>query len=817
MRSPSRGTDLAVMLVVLGGVAATAAGWSRLDDVQWRTTQHLRWFVGLWLGASLLIFARRSSPLGAGAALFATATAATGQFGALLAIAAIAWSAGVVGHLVLRRWPGATWLEGELVGLTLYGTVIGLLVHLPVNYPGVYALLLALPLLLGHHTARAHAAAAWVVLRQPATGGAFERLLGGAAVALATLHLVVVMMPELGYDALVTHLLLPARIAWDHVWHFDVDHHVWAVMPMLGDWLYTLGYLLAGEPGARFVNLGCILLLAALVHRLARWAGGDPRGATAAVLVYLATPLTLTESSSLFIESVWSCAVVGGAAAVFGLLARGERDPGGNDPVGQRRRLVVAGLLLGGAMAAKALTMLVLPVLALLLGLGWRRWLARDSRGAIAAGGVAFLAVGGLPYARAFVLTGNPVFPFYNTLFRSPHYPLEDFKPPPMFEVGTSWDVLWRITFDAPRYLEAKAGAAGFHWLLVVAPVALGCLLAKQRRGLGLLAVAAAITWLTFRQTAYLRYVFPSFVLAAAAAGAALGGALRLGTLARRGLWSATIAAITLDLFWFASGSYGATISTTALASAAGRDAWIAERRPLRSAVAVVNGLNTARLPVAFFCQPFGTGLTAEGLWTNWYNPDLCTAVLTVQTADEMAARLDDAGAHYLLLTPDWRDAERRALVAAVSDEVHRVGDVSIRRLRDEHRFRCELLLAPRFEAAGWTVAGTATIDAGAGARLGAGGHVRQQVAVVGGRAHRLVARLGAAEPGRPASARLSVAWVDGRGRTLHQTAQNVACQADAPLHSMDVVAPAGAVAAVVVAANQGEAPVWFESLSFRR
>src|SRR5690606_6745680 len=157
----------------------------------------------------------------------------------------------------------------------------------------------------------------------------------------------VAWMPGSGHDALVSDLLLPSRIAWQHVWEFDVDLYAWGVMPMLGDWLYVIGYMLAEETGARLINLFAILLLGRQIYELVTWLGGNRLGGYAALLIYLSTPLTMTESSSLFIEAAWSCLVVGGAMAV---LRTASRDQGQQtvDP----RHLVIAGILLGGALAA---------------------------------------------------------------------------------------------------------------------------------------------------------------------------------------------------------------------------------------------------------------------------------------------------------------------------------------------------------------------------------------------------------------------------------------------------------------------------------
>ena len=156
-------------------------------------------------------------------------------------------------------------------------------------------------------------------------------------------------MPEVGHDALAMHLFVPAHLSLRHEWSFDVTKYVWAVMPMMGDWLFSIAYMLGGETAARLINVSFIFILCRLVRDLVLWAGGNAVGARWSVLLFLATPLTFTESSSLYIESVWASFVVAGSLSIFKLLPSAEDN--------KKIQLPIAGLLLGGALAAKAVTL----------------------------------------------------------------------------------------------------------------------------------------------------------------------------------------------------------------------------------------------------------------------------------------------------------------------------------------------------------------------------------------------------------------------------------------------------------------------------
>lgn len=806
-------------VAVLAGAALTAYGWFAPEG-SWRTAPHLS-YVGGILGCVLAVLAVgarrqwRALPIG-----FVAAVVMATAFGQLGAIATVAWfalSSVAFGRLVLRSTPQLGDLECGLVGMVLHGTVVGLLVALPVNVFGVYALLLTLPMALARHEVAAtlRRTVEWFAAeRQPGWCGWRDEAIAAAVVAIALVHQLVASMPEFGHDALVSHLMMPARIAYRGVWEFDVAAHVWCVMPALGDWLYTVGYVLAGESGARLVNLACVLVLARLVFDVARWLGAERVGALAAVALFLATPLTLTETSSLFIEGAWSCCIVGMAMAV--LRAVGS-DDGVAAPAGSRGgQLVVAGLLAGGGMAAKMITLMALPLLALVLMVRWRTWWPRH-RAAIAVALVASALIGGQPYVRALWHTGNPVFPFFNGVFKSPYYPPENFVAPHIFDVGTSWDVLYRMTFDSSRFLEALPGAGGFHWLLVVAPALLGFGLVRHRRALVLAGFAAGMLWLVFKQTAYLRYVFPTFAIACALGGAAIAGGLprtRGGAL----LGAAAVAAVVLDLVCFTTGGYNHEVALRVLFRERARQDYIAVRQPLRAAVHLVNELNREGTPVALLGPALATDLRADVLVPSWYNHVFASEVDAAKTPEAFGLLLAARRVRYVMLSASWSDEAARERVRAVSQEVRAIGDVSVRVLDERYRFRRELLRGGRFDdATAWQIAPEAHLEAGRGVVVTVAAPAVQKVEVSGGREYRMQAQVQRVDPLAPTNARLQVTWLDARGRTVDLHIQVFACQAEATAPSMDVVAPPGAVAALVYATGHSTSPVRFLELSFRQ
>lgn len=669
--------QLTVAVVLLAGAVLTLYGLYGLavqptEGGQWRWShEYLMTFLVFWV--ILAVLGAWRGPFVACVLVSSIVAIAVGVAVQVAVVVAGAVSAYALGRLLLRT-PDITITDGMMAGIVVYGTMLGLLAHLPVNTPGTWGILFTVPILMGWR----QVCSLWPMkVLSHQSGGLGLFMLHCAIAAAGMLHFLVSLMPEIGHDALAIHLFVPIYVAHNKVWNYDAGTYVWAVMPMLVDWLYTAGYLFAGEMGARLVNVGGIFLLASLVYRIGRWVGAGEGPAAWAVLLLLVTPLTFTESSSLFIEGMWSAFVLGGTFALMRLVTR----------VGDRNAaMLLAGLLLGGALEAKAVTFMILPVLGLIAIIGYHRWFSRETVSGAVLALLVFLTVGAIPYATAYALTGNPVFPFFNGYFQSPLYPHSNFTAPQMFDRGLAWDSLYRMTFYSGNYLEATPGASGFQWTLLVGPAVAVLIVTWQRRALMLALVVGAWLWLTFEQTAYLRYVFPSFALACVLVAAALSvPALTQGWM--RQAWTAVaMVTVVLNLMHFHSGTYYGEIDLRVIADPRARDAYIERNAPVRWAANVVNGLNLKQAPVAFFSAPLTAGLKSDALYANWYNLRFNAAVQKATGSTEMGHLLAQHKVKYVVLDERWEQSNSYPFVKEVTNEVARNQTVSVRRLDSRYK-----------------------------------------------------------------------------------------------------------------------------------
>ncbi|HYE14222.1 MAG TPA: hypothetical protein VD968_07275 [Pyrinomonadaceae bacterium] len=244
------------------------------------------------------------------------------------------------------------------------------------------------------------------------------------------------------------------------------------------DMVMGLARRLLGYRLGTLVNLGAMVWAGAVLERLLR---GFIRGAPArclAVLLLLLTEQLLFEISNYMVDLL-ALPLMLEAARLALTSHEGARE--------QRRTLARVGLYLGASLAFKLTNLAVaVPVLALCAyRFAARQWRFDARAAAYALAGVALPL---LPYSLyIYHQTGNPVFPLYNWLFKSPYWPVLDPRTErwgpivddPRFKSMRAWEVLlWPLLH--PFRVEHTAGDLGPHW---------------GRVSVGFLASIAGIAW----------------------------------------------------------------------------------------------------------------------------------------------------------------------------------------------------------------------------------------------------------------------------------------------------------------------------------
>jgi len=287
---------------------------------------------------------------------------------AMLAVAAFLISSCALGSKLLGASDDSSTdnqLCATLLGIAVYIFVMTFLARLPVNYPAVYLILLAIPVLIdirgvGRRLVSWGNALLRFRPRRRPQAAAFALL-----VFVLGMHWLIVPQPEASADGLAMHLAIPTNIAQHHVFTYRPGRIFWSVMPMGADWCYTIVYLLGGEFAARLLNFAVLLLVEALLYRAARRFVSPAIGFLILAL-FASTSLVQLVTGSMFIENFLAAMVLGMAAAIWQF-----------GDTGQRRYLYAAAVLGGTALATKfgglAYVAAALPVAAIEVRRQWVR------------------------------------------------------------------------------------------------------------------------------------------------------------------------------------------------------------------------------------------------------------------------------------------------------------------------------------------------------------------------------------------------------------------------------------------------------------
>ena len=413
------------------------------------------------------------------------AGAAAAMAALLLGLAGIAAGGLIDGRRTLSFW------SRLIAGLAVIAAVVGWLLPFPVHDPRFYLLAVGSLLLLRHRAVGAQlrvAASGWGELaRAHPAWLAFAVLAAGvASLGLA--------LPSLNYDDNVAHLILPDQLLAAGYYRMDVSSQLGAVAAWANNVLHGVATLLAGQEVSGAVNLLWLLLGLSGAYRLALAIGGSRAVALAAAAVFASHPLSAYFASTMQVD--------GAVAAVLLHLAA--------ELVNGKDRL--ASPWITGAMLGLLAGLKVSNVVYVLLPLAWWAWCAvrkREPRQLLILVAMA-AAVGGSSYAYAMWVTGNPVFPFYNAIFKSPFMPPINFHDA-RWDSGVDWRAAWDLTFNTSRFGESYPGAAGIALLVTLSGLVVE--IARPRGGrwiaLWMLVAGALMFW----QIQYLRYVFPAIAV----------------------------------------------------------------------------------------------------------------------------------------------------------------------------------------------------------------------------------------------------------------------------------------------------------------
>lgn len=575
---------------------------------------------------------------------------------ATLLLAALAVA---IGSLWVVQRSAADVVIAAASGLALIAGTLGWLLPYPLHHRFAY-LAVALGVCLWRRQALlAGARAVYRDWRAAVDAAPFCATLAVMLVGLASTG---AWLPTMQADDLAYHLGLPFQLQYNGVYAPDPRLQIWALAPWLGDVVHGIAQLLAGGEARGAVDALWLALSAAALGLLATALRADARTAWLVVALFASQPLLAALAAGMQTELP--------ATALLAALAL---------VIVQRERST-SGLFVGAALAGGLFALKFGQLVAALVMLIWAAWRTRGRVGGLPRAALALLVfalVAGSSYFYAWQISGNPLLPLFNDVFRSPLMPAHALADARWLSGFTPW-LPWSMTFDTSRYLEASAGACGFA-LVVLGGAWLLALARRETRGLAV--AASAVMLLPLLAVQYARYAFPGIALLLPplliAAAAALG--------ARRFVALAVVLCA-LNLAFQANAPWPvSTVARKRLLTNFGDAGYVLQRfAPERMLIADLRRRDPGDSVVLAMDKQAASvaELAGRGRTVAWYSPSLEAQRLR---ADEDASGalwrqlIDGTGARWLLLRPDHLgDAQRAALAAGAAQRIATAGEAEL-------------------------------------------------------------------------------------------------------------------------------------------
>lgn len=393
--------------------------------------------------------------------------------------------------------------------ICLYILVLNILIFFPVNNFQTYFLLLILPIFALFKYSSKLLVLNKKYLKNKLLGflksNQNQSILDVFIVSILSIYFFVGLMPESGYDALATHLFIPSYLQHYKMWDFDVNSYIWAVFPLGGELFYSFFYILADEQSSKLSLFLILIIILKILHFICSKINIPSKSL---ILLTITTPLIYLEASSMFIDLFW---LMSGLMLIALLI----------NVIVDNKLTFVDLVLLFFTVALFINSKLIALIYIAPLLVYFLYFIIKNNHFAYISDNLktsyGFLLIPVLwalsPFVISYWHTSNPVFPFFNAIFDSELNTVGDGNfTNSLFSHFIDYKILYNITFNSQKYLEASFGAPGFFWMLLFIPMSIRIFCRKYDFLTNLYIYSLLTFTAVFFFQSYLRYVIPSFI-----------------------------------------------------------------------------------------------------------------------------------------------------------------------------------------------------------------------------------------------------------------------------------------------------------------
>jgi hypothetical protein len=674
-------------------------------------------------------------------------------------------------------------------GLIAFGWVMQAAAFLPIHNATSYGVCLILIIFAGRRSLLSWFGSAHRGLRSWSDSEDVGlRIAVGMAQATIVFFAFVTRIPEMGTDALMTHLAITTQIVRDGRLIPDPSLLTWAYIPKSMHFAYLPVHILSGEYGLRLMHVVFgILPAAAVASEVAR--SGALKSSWLVVAFLVGSPLLLQESASIFVDSYLSFVSVAATLALIQLW---------RDGFPLRESMLVAALF-GGVGAAKLHGLAFAPFAGAIFIFGAAEGRLREHRWVILGGAVfVYFIIASPSYVIAWIATGNPLLPFFNQIFRSPFYSTDGFRFP--FAQPPIGLAMWRdMAVDGAKYLEGTGPLSMFHIFCFAPLVVLGLTFCRNPSFLIPAVIGLGHIALVIGVQNYLRYHTAGFFILSIAIGLVISH-LWKEKVARPVVVMAATTILFANALYAVKGSYlYLGINVWQLATAEGQARIESWRAPERAIVRATDALLGPNERAAIFWHSF-VGLSRSDMLPMhpFFGYSAWQAFDRALSAGTPASFFNKYGVTHVILRHGQQFQGSNALFEWLSKHARTVSSndgAAVYAISAESLF--DRVIIP-FESpiAGWDRSGTPTQTAGGGLRVSGANLAVRTFDAHDGQQFQLRLR---ASCTRGEIAWLHINWYDLRGAYMRPDIINRVCGPGMNDHDAVFVAPVGARRGAVI------------------
>lgn len=290
------------------------------------------------------------------------------------------------------------------------------------------------------------------------TGKKFDLTAGQKIIIIYALFtLAYVLVPLYGFDDLHKHLYVPkyvslfARFHFDPRWFFALDT---AIAPQSS---YASVFLLGGEYAIRLLNYFIIFACFFLTEDFSRRTF-NARVSIFAALTLMLTPFLLWAIGEPFIDSFVFLASILLTINIFHLF----------DSPAETNTVLFFLICAFALMCKQAALPLIIPFAVILVFMLGKRFVETKNYSIplyFFLGSALFIALISPLLIHNYIISGNPIYPFYNAFFKSEYFAVKDFKDTRWIQ-PLNWKTLYDMTFNGSKYLENMNYSMGISFFV---------------------------------------------------------------------------------------------------------------------------------------------------------------------------------------------------------------------------------------------------------------------------------------------------------------------------------------------------------------